>query len=64
MMSTALSVGQFIEVPGLDGRWQVWSKANSGPGAYFVVKEGRCATIRAKMKRGEAFPTIELLVEP
>ena len=61
---TALSVGQFIEVPGLEGRWQVWSKADQGPGAYFVVQEGRCATVRAKLARGEAFPKIELLVKP
>lgn len=61
---SALSVGQFIEVPGLVGRWQVWSKADQGPGAYFVVQEGRCATVRAKLPKGAAFPQIEVLVKP
>lgn len=60
-MGTALSVGQFIEVPGVDGRWQVWSQSDRCPGAFFVVQEGHTATIRARMKRGEPFPVIELL---
>jgi hypothetical protein len=61
---TALSVGQAIEVPGLPGRWQVWSQSAEQPGAYFVVQGGQVATVKARRVRGVPFPQVELLHGP
>lgn len=60
----ALTLGSYIELPDLPGRWQVWSKSDEGPGAYFVVQGGRCATIRATAKKGKPFPEIRVLAAP
>lgn len=63
----ALRVGQTLTIPGLPGKWSVWSLAGGdyGPGAYFVVPTGgsaeRYEVIRATQKKNEPYPTITLL---
>lgn len=56
-----LTIGQMVEVPELPGRWQVWSKSDAAPGAYFIVREGQVRTIRATKPRNAVFPKIVLL---
>lgn len=66
---SALKVGGTVTLEGLDGRWNVWSQADEGPGAYFLVPLDRVAmatdikyaVIRATQKRGEAFPELTLI---
>lgn len=58
---SALNVGAVVEVPGYGPGWQVWSKSSEGPGAYFVVKDGRVLTIRATKTKNAAKTTIVVI---
>lgn len=61
----SLRIGQTVEIPEVEGKWQVWSKAGDhGPGAYFVVRDGVCRVIRATRRKGVAFPVIKSLDTP
>lgn len=65
----ALRIGGTVRVPGLDGRWSIWSAAADAPGAYFVTPiddEARAvgakfAVIRAIQRRDEGTPNLTLL---
>lgn len=65
---SALRIGSTIEIPGLSGRWSVWSKADAAPSAFFAVAVGGhtrgYATVKATMTKGSSKPTITLLDGP
>jgi hypothetical protein len=33
----AIKIGTVLEVPEVRGKWATWSKADAGPGAWFLV---------------------------
>jgi hypothetical protein len=67
---SALRVGATVtDVPGLDGRWSVWSQAGEIPSGYFLAPSDqeacavgvKYAVIRAINARASAHPVIELI---
>lgn len=67
---TALRIGTTItDVPGLEGRWSVWSQAADAPGAFFLVPHDdparalgvKYAVIRALNRASQTGPELNLI---
>lgn len=64
-----MKTGAVTAVPGLPGRWSVWSKADEGPGAHFFVPVDdaaratgvKYAVVRVQKRAGEVKDVLTLL---
>lgn len=65
---SALKAGSVLTIPGLPGRWSVWSPASTTdypPGCYFVIDaagvRGGYAVVRAIQRRTDANLVLRLV---
>lgn len=66
------AAGREVVQPGLPGRWSVWSAADAGPGAHFVVPADdaaratgvKFATVRINEPAGETARVLLLATDP
>lgn len=66
------AAGREVSQPGLPGRWSVWSQADQGPGAHFVVPVDdaarstgvKFATVRITEPAGEDARVLLMATDP